>query len=188
MKHPFLIGETIYLRGLDILDAEGDYPAWLNDEEICQFSEHHVYPYTKALAKAYIEALPSKNDRIMLAIVDRASDIHIGNITLGAISYLHKSAEFSIMIGNKSFHGKGISKEASYLLLNHGFNTLNLHRIWCGTMLTNHAMQKLALSLGMIEEGKCRDEVYKNGKYHTTIRYSLLKHEFNAHKNEMERH
>ena len=22
MKHPFLIGETIYLRGLDILDAE----------------------------------------------------------------------------------------------------------------------------------------------------------------------
>ncbi len=182
MYNPFLIGKNIYLRGLSVEDAQGDYPSWLNDELICQYSEHHVYPYTKAQAIEYIEQLPSQKDRIMLAIVDKKSDKHIGNITLLAISSLHRSAEFSILIGNKSFHGKGISKEASLLILEHGFNTMNLHRICCGTMVSNTPMQGLARSLGMVEEGIFRDEVYKDGTYHNTMRFSILKDEFNAQK------
>ena len=188
MHNPFLIGETIYLRGLSVEDALGDYPSWLNDKDVCQYSEHHVYPYTQDMARAYIEQLPSQKDKIMLAIVDKKSNTHIGNITLLAISSLHRSAEFSILIGNKNFHGKGISKEASMLLLNHGFNTMNLHRICCGTMVSNTAMQRLARSLGMVEEGVFRDEVYKDGTYHNTQRFSILKDEFNAQKNRLEKH
>lgn len=187
MNNPFLIGETVYLRGLTPQDAQGDYPSWLNDEVICQYSEHHVFPYTVASAIEYIENLSSQKDKIMLAIVDKKSDIHIGNITLLAISSLHRSAEFSILLGNKIFHGKGISKEASLLILDHGFNTMNLHRICCGTMHSNIAMQRLALGVGMQQEGIFRDEVYKDGKYHDTIRFSVLKDEFNARKQTLEK-
>ena len=188
MTNPFLIGKNIYLRGLNVEDAQGDYPSWLNDEEICQYSEHHVFPYTKAQAIQYIEQLPSQKDRIMLAIVDKQSNTHIGNITLLAISSLHLSAEFSILIGNKNYHGKGLSREATLLMLEHGFNTMNLHRICCGTMASNTAMQHLALSVGMVQEGIFRDEVYKEGTYHNTIRFSILKDEFNAKKNQLEKH
>lgn len=187
MNNPFLIGETIYLRGLSSEDANGAYPSWLNDEVICRYSEHHVFPYTKAQAVQYIEQLPLQKDRIMLAIVDKQTDTHIGNITLLAISSLHRSAEFSILIGDKNFHGKGISKEASMLMLEHGFNTMNLHRICCGTMTSNTAMQRLALAVGMVQEGIFRDEVYKEGTYHDTIRFSILKDEFNAQKNQAEK-
>lgn len=180
MKNPFLVGKNIYLRGLIIDDCDGIYPSWLNDETTCQYSEHHVFPYSREDAREYISNLSLQKDKIMLAIVDKKNDKHIGNITLCAISYLHRSAEFSIMIGDRNFHGKGYSKEASLLILNHGFNTMNLHRIWCGTMISNIAMKKLALSLGMMEEGIVRDEVYKNGSYHNTIRFGILKEEFNA--------
>ena len=188
MNNPFLIGQNIYLRGLSVEDAQGDYPSWLNDAEVCQYSEHHVFPYTKAQANQYIEQLPTQKDRIMLAIIDKKSNTHIGNITLLAISSLHRSAEFSILIGNKAFHGKGLSKEATLLMLEHGFNTMNLHRICCGTMISNTAMQRLALSVGMVQEGIFRDEVYKDGAYHDTIRFSILKEEFNTKKQQLEKH
>lgn len=179
MSYPFLMSKNIYLRGLEVGDADGNYSNWLNDEEVCKYSEHHVFPYTRNMAIEYISSLASQKDKLMLAIIDTNKQVHIGNVTLSAISHLHKSAEFSIMIGNKDFHNKGLAKEASFLMLNHGFNTMNLHRIWCGTMQNNLPMQKLALWLGMKEEGIVRDEVYKNGQYHNCIRFGTLKDEFN---------
>ncbi|MDP2894167.1 MAG: GNAT family protein [Sulfurimonas sp.] len=180
MKNPFLVGKNIYLRGLTLEDCDGDYPLWLNDETTCQYSEHHVFPYSRENAQEYISNLSLQKDKVMLAIVDKKSDKHIGNIAIFAISHLHRSAEFSIMIGNKDFQGKGYSKEASLMMLNHGFNTMNLHRIYSGTMQNNEPMKHLSLALGMKQEGVFRDEVYKNGKYHDTIRFSILKEEFNA--------
>lgn len=178
MNIPFLTGEKVYLRLLTLEDADGNYTKWLNDEYICRYSEHHVIPYTKEMAQEYIQSLGSSSDKILLAIIDKETDTHIGNISLSSISNLHRSAEFSLMIGEKDFHSKGLSKDASVLMLQHGFASMNLHRIFCGTMHSNIPMQKLALSLGMQEEGKVRDEVYKNGKYHDTYRYSILKDEF----------
>lgn len=178
MKNPFLIGKRLYLRGLEASDVEGQYPSWLNDEILTQYLEHHVFPYSKASALDYIEALRHRRDIIMLAIIDKNGDKHIGNITLSSISLLHQSAEFTILIGDSEYYGKGFAKEASMLLLNHGFNTMNLNRIWCGTMDTNLPMQRLALSLGMQKEGIKRQEVYKNGRYNDTFQYSLLKVEF----------
>ena len=179
MKQAFLIGGKVYLRVLEAKDANGNYPEWLNNEETCQFLEQHVYPYSKESAYEYIQALQTRQDMIMLAIVNKEDDTHIGNITLGSISNLHRSAEFSLLIGEKSHKQKGLAKEASFLLLKHGFNTMNLNRIWCGTMQNNISMQKLALSLGMQKEGLKREEVFKNGRYYDTFQYSILREEFN---------
>lgn len=178
MNKAFLLGKSIYLRGLEKVDAEGDYPQWLNDEETCQFLEHHVYPYSKESACKYIESLQDRHDIIMLAIVTKDDNTHIGNITLSSISTLHKSAEFSLLIGNQSHQKKGYAKEASLLMLKHGFHTMNINRIWCGTMSTNLPMQGLALSLGMQKEGYKRQEVFKNGRYYDTFQYSILREEF----------
>lgn len=178
MNNPFLVGERIYLRGLESSDVEGEYPSWLNDEILTQYLEHHVFPYTKTSAVEYIEGLHHRRDIIMLAIINKSNDKHMGNITLSSISTLHKSAELTLLLGDRESHGKGFAKEASLLLITHGFNTMNLNRIWCGTMDTNIPMQRLALSLGMQHEGVKRQEVYKNGRYNDAIQYSILKEEF----------
>lgn len=180
MNNPFLIGDNIYLRGLEPSDTEGRYPSWLNDEVICQYLEHHVYPYSKASALEYIDNLRHRTDIIMLAIIEQESEKHIGNITLSSLSSLHRSAEFSLLIGNIDSQKKGLAKEASLLMLRHGFQTMNLNRIWCGTMESNIPMQHLALSIGMQQEGIKRQEVYKNGRYYDTLQYSILKDEFYA--------
>ena len=38
MKNPFLLGEKIYLRGLNEKDINGNYIKWLNDSEVCKYN------------------------------------------------------------------------------------------------------------------------------------------------------
>lgn len=178
MKYPFLLGERIYLRGLNEEDLKGNYIQWLNDTEICKYNSHHIFPYYKENAEDYIKNTINDKYRLVLGIVLKENDFHIGNISLQSINYINRSAEFAILLGEKDFWGKGYSREASFLILQHGFMELNLNRIYCGTSAENIPLQKLALSLGMSEEGRRRQAMFKNGKYVDVIEYGILRDEY----------
>lgn len=177
MKNPFLIGKSIYLRALEENDLEGNYVAWLNNADVCRYNSHHVFPYTRDAAKAYIQGASTSRTMLVLAIVLKKKDRHIGNISLQNINHLNQSAEFAILIGEKDCWGKGYSKEAALLVIKHGFNELNLNRIFCGTAADNAAMQKLAVSLGMTEEGRRREAMFKHGRFVDIMEYGILKGE-----------
>ena len=154
-------GERIYLRPLHINDADGNYPSWLNDKVVCQYNSHGDILYTKKMALSYIQSVQNNPTCNVFAICDKVSDKHIGNIALQAISSKNQSAEFAILLGDKAFWGKGLSKEAGKLLIDYGFHTLKLHRIHCGTSEANIPMQHLALALGMKLEGRRKEALFK---------------------------
>lgn len=180
MKNQFLVGKNLYLRPLEKSDAKGNYVSWLNDEEVCAYNSHHFLQYTTQKAESYIEKVNKSNNDIILAIILKENNVHIGNIALQRINLLHRNAEFAILLGNKEFWGKGYSKEASNLILEHGFKNLNLHRIHCGTSEDNFAMQKLAKYLNMEKEGEEMDAIFKNGKFKNFIKYYILQKNFIA--------
>jgi RimJ/RimL family protein N-acetyltransferase len=175
---PFLSGEKIYLRALRESDAQGPYPSWFNDEEVCRGNSHHVFPYTLEQALAYIREGRGTNRLLVLAIIRREEGTHIGNIALDNIDYINRSAGLTILVGDKTTWGRGYGKEAARLICEHGFLTLNLHRIAAGTFHNNIGFQKIAAYLGMVEEGRRRQAAYKNGRYLDIIEYGLLKDEF----------
>lgn len=174
----FIEGKQIYLRPLESEDANGGYPQWLNNFEVCQGNSHHVYPYTHKKALDYIECTACSEKALILAIALRDSNKHIGNIALQQINWIYRTAELAILLGEKEHWGKGYGLEASLLLLAHGFSALNLNRISCATFKTNTGMQRLALTLGMKEEGIRRHAAYKEGKYIDILEFGLLKEEF----------
>lgn len=176
MINPFLIGENIYLRPLSPDDVNGNYQYWLNDPELNVQNSHHVFPYTKADLAAYVAY--SNRDRLALAIVDKKTDAHIGNIALANIDYVNGRSDWGIIIGDKAYWRKGCSKEASLLLLRHAFTALNLRRIYSATTRDNAGGQKLMESVGMTSEGVRRNHLYKNGKYVDTLNYGVLKADF----------
>ena len=175
---PFLVGKTLYLRGLIESDSEGSYAGWFNDEEVCSGNSHHVYPYSQESSLKYIHFAQETKDHLILAIVTKENDAHIGNIALQDIHPIYHSADFSILIGDKSAWGSGIGSEAGRLICDHGFNSMNLHRIACGTFENNTSMQRLALSLGMIKEGVRREAAFKNGRYQDIIEYGVLRDDY----------
>lgn len=178
MKSPFLAGHTIYLRTIDESDLGPRYRDWFNDPEVCRFNAHHRFPNYNEDMKSYYESTIKSRENLVLAICDKQNDLHIGNISLQSIDPLEQSAEFAIVIGDLSYQGKGVGKEAMRLIVEHGFDQLNLHRIYCGTAEDNVGMQKLALALGFKEEGRSREALYKDGKWKDILRYGLLKDEF----------
>lgn len=176
----FLQGDRIVLRNLQLADADGPYPSWMNDPEVCQYNSHHVYPYTPEKARQYIESVRATSNAVVLAVVIKETGEHIGNISLQGIHPVHRSAEFAILMGDKAHWGNAYGKEAGILLCRHGFNALNLHRIYCGTHEHNVGMQKLALYLGMQEEGRLRQAQFKQGQYVDNLLYGVLRDEFFA--------
>jgi ribosomal-protein-alanine N-acetyltransferase len=170
----FIEGENIYLRALYDNDANGSYSGWLNDPEITAFNSHGRFPMTKEKLSSYIDHSRSSKNDLILAVVDKTSLKHIGNISLQNISWLDRNAEIAFLLGDKAFWGKGVMYEAGKLLINHGFKTLNLHRIYCGTSSENLGMQKLAEKLNMKKEGLRKEAIFNRGQYFDIVEYGIL--------------
>jgi [ribosomal protein S5]-alanine N-acetyltransferase len=178
MHNQFLIGEKIYLRAIEESDLNESYRNWFNDEEVCKFNSHHRFPnYNDDMSEYYKNTIKSRNN-LVLAIAEKESSRHIGNVSLQNIDFLNRTAELAIIIGNKGFWGCGIGWEACELIINHGFAQLNLNRIYCGTSEDNIGMQKLLAKLLFKKEGEQRSALFKNGNYKNTYLYGLLKNEY----------
>lgn len=173
-KDIFLKGETIYLRALNEDDINGNYSRWLNDSEITLYNSHGRFPVSIENLIEFVKAASKSKTSLVMAVVDNATDTHIGNISLQGISWIDRSAEIAFILGEKDFWGKGVMLEAGKLIIEHGFNVLNLHRIHCGTSAENIGMQKLALKLGFAQEGVRKEALFKNGHYIDIIEYGKL--------------
>ncbi len=175
---PFLLGKRLMLRPLRKEDASGPYLEWFNDSAVCAGNGHHFFPYTAQDALQYIQRAHSSQSELILAIAKRQGDQHIGNIALKRINTISRTAELAIVIGDKNSWGKGYSKEAARLLLDHAFFALNLNRVYCGTFESNQPMRRLARFLCMKEEGRRRQATFKQNRYLDIIEYGVLRREY----------
>jgi RimJ/RimL family protein N-acetyltransferase len=173
-KDVFLEGKNLILRPLKVMDVEGNYKYWLNNQEVVQYNSHGRFPQTVEKLLNYINTIQNSNSDLILAVLDKSIDKHIGNISLQSINWVDRNAEIAFLLGEIDYMGKGVMFEAGKLLIQHGFNSLNLHRIYCGTSSDNIGMQKLALKLGMFQEGIRKESIFKKGKYFDIIEYGIL--------------
>jgi ribosomal-protein-alanine N-acetyltransferase len=178
MKTPFIVGEKIYLRGLEKKDLADNLFNWSNDSEVTYYMYTGLKPSNlDMLEKEYDQLVHSDKD-VVMAIVDKKTDAHIGNAGLYSINWLYRSAEFRIIIGEKKFWGKGYGTEATKLVIDYGFDKLNLNKLWLGVNADNAAAVKSYRNAGFVEEGVLRQEIYRNSKYYDAVRMSILREEF----------
>jgi ribosomal-protein-alanine N-acetyltransferase len=173
-KDIFLQGNSIYLRALNEQDILGNYSVWFNDTEITKYNSHGRFPMTAEKLLNFVQMSKQSNTSLVMAVVCRENDIHIGNISLQSINWIDRNAEIAFLLGEKTYWGKGVMLEAGKLIIEHGFQSLNLHRIYCGTSSQNVGMQKLAEKLEMIKEGIRKEALFNNGIYNDIIEYGIL--------------
>lgn len=170
----FIETERLGLRQLVIEDAQSEYAEWFNDAKICRMNSHHRYPMSKEELGQYITSVNHSRSCIVLAIVEKQSKKHIGNISLQDINYVDRSAELAFLLGNVDSWGKGYATEAGKAMCTHAKETLNLHRVYLGTADNNYGMQKVAGKLGFTKEGLRKEAMYKENQYHDIIEYGLI--------------
>lgn len=172
----FLETERYYLRTLTLSDVEGNYRNWLNDQEVVRYNSHGRFPQTPETLKNFVQSTVQNIHQLVLAIVDKTTGKHIGNISLQQINWVDRNAEIAFLLGESTYRGTGTMFEAGTKLIDHAFRTLNLHRIHCGTSSKNTAMQKLAEKLGMQQEGVRKEAIFNNGTYFDIIEFGIINH------------
>lgn len=100
---------------------------------------------------------------------------NVGTCGLTSINMIHRSAEFSLLIGPE-FQKRGFGKSALKALFRYGFDQLQLHSIWGETFEDNPAFL-MFMKLGMRKEGKVKERYFKNGKYKDAYIVSILDRE-----------
>ena len=114
----------------------------------------------------------------MLAIVDKKSDFHIGNVKLGPIQWIHRRATFGIMIGDKKFWGMGLGQEATRLAIEYAFTRLNLLRIDLGVFAEHESAVRCYEKVGFKVEGRMRQDLFCNGEYKDRLWMGILRSEY----------
>ena len=172
----YQINSEYYVRSFREADLRGPYMGWFEDQDVCRFNSHGKLFRNEQYFHDFWNGL-NRDDQLVWAIC-HGKDGHVGNVSLQGISSINRNAEFAIMVGDRRHWGKGVSKLTGLRLLRHGFDKLNLERVYCGTAATNLGMCSLAKALGMREEGCRRSHLWLDGAWVDLIEYGILRQEF----------
>jgi len=141
------------------------------------FMESGYYPTTLQSLSSYIESV-DHSKQLFLAIHEKESGKHIGNIKLYNFLTPHQRADYGVLLGDKNSWGKGYASEASKAIINHAFNKMNIRRIFLGVLDGNTAAVQLYKKLGFVQEGTLRKDRYCGGKFVDCLIFGLLKEEW----------
>ena len=119
--------------------------------------------------------LQNRDKAVRLAIIAAAGCPLIGTVQLTNIHCVDRSAEFSIMIGDRDHWSKGVGTLATRFMLDHGFHDLNLNRIYLTVLSSNIRAIKTYERVGFVREGVLREAVFKDGRFEDLIQMSQLR-------------
>ncbi len=179
-----IYGERIRLRANERADIPL-FVQWLNDPEVIRHLTI-LSPLSQAAEEQWFENMlkqPSEEQPLAIEVRDNPAAGEnwklIGNCSFMDIAWRTASAEAGIFIGDKTEWNKGYGTETMRLLLRHGFESLNLNRIFLRVDDDNLGGIRCYEKVGFIHEGRLRQAHYREGKYLDLLIMSILHSEWN---------
>jgi RimJ/RimL family protein N-acetyltransferase len=177
VQNPFLIGDKIYLRPLEVTDAATIVP-WFNDPEVTRFLLSHR-PMSLHAEEEFLRRMAANENDVVPGIVVKETDQLVGTVGLHP-EYRCREARFGIVLGDKASWGRGYGTEATRLMVRYAFDTLNLNRVWLHVYEYNPRGLRVYEKIGFRTEGRLRQATYRDGRYWDVIAMGLLRAEWEA--------
>ncbi|MDX2475295.1 MAG: GNAT family protein [Candidatus Krumholzibacteria bacterium] len=159
--------------------------AWRNDPETRENILGYRFPVTEVMEEKWYEtALDDQSrTRVIFAIEARDSGALAGMIHLNNIDWIARHAHFGITIGEPDQRGRGLGPDAMTVLFTYAFECLNLRKICLEVAAYNQPAVSLYARYGFSEEGRLRDHVFLEGRYHDVIMMGLFATDFRRRNN-----
>ncbi|MEK3904772.1 GNAT family N-acetyltransferase [Paenibacillus sp. FSL R7-0179] len=174
-----LTGKKCYLSTVATDDAEA-WTRWFNDLEVTAPLGNEAYLLTSLDKEREGIEHVLKSGTHMFSIVDLESDMAIGRCLLFDVNLVDRNAMAGIFIGDKAFWGKGFGSDAMRLLVDYGFNLLNLNNIMLGTFAFNQRAIQCYKKVGFKEIGRRRQARIIGGVKYDAILMDMLAEEFES--------
>lgn len=168
-----MVGKRIYLSPMNVDDAE-TYVKWLNDFNITDGLGCTCRNTSLEDEKEWIKQNSSASQ---FAIVNLVDDKLMGNCGIQGIDTIRQCAEVGLFIGEEENRNKGYGEEVLNLLLDYGFNCLNLNNIMLRVFSFNERAISCYKKVGFKEIGRRRQSYYLNGKFYDEVYMDILREE-----------
>lgn len=185
---PTLTGQRVLLRPF-ILDADASaLRAMLQDPEAIRLTGGSNGPgglpewddAAEAHFRDWYETRNQQQDRLDLAVIDRASDRCVGEVVLNDWSEANRSCGFRTILGPDG-RGRGLGTEAVRLVIGYGFEQLGLHRISLEVYSFNPRARRVYDKVGFVAEGVMRDALRWGDEWIDATLMSILAPEWHRH-------
>jgi RimJ/RimL family protein N-acetyltransferase len=152
---------------------------WFNDPEVTR-NLLAYRPISLQAEESFLEGLLQRETDVPVMIVVRDTERSIGTAALHLENTPPHQARFGIAIGAKDEWGKGYGTEATGLMLDFAFATLNLHRVWLHVFEYNEAGRRTYERVGFRQEGVLRKSHFSEGRYWDSIAMAILQEEWQS--------
>ncbi|MBC8093118.1 MAG: spermidine N1-acetyltransferase [Pseudonocardia sp.] len=168
---------TIRLRALERDDLEFVH-SLNNDSRIMSYWFTEPYEALVELRDIYDRHVHDNRER---RFVIEADGERAGIVELVEIDYIHRGAEFQIIV-NPAHQGRGYARAATVAALDYAFAVLNLHKVYLIVAVENVKAIHVYEKVGFVTEGELREEFFADGRYRNALRMGILQHEHLHHR------
>ncbi|MBI2857164.1 MAG: GNAT family N-acetyltransferase [Chloroflexi bacterium] len=152
-----LSGESVRLRPKRLEDAFADY-TWRQDPELAELDASVPLDESfREYERGYTWELEHPARHRQRLAIETAEGKHIGNIAYFDIDRTSKAAQLGIMIGDRSYWGKGFGTEAVKLALRRMFNDEGLEAAYLRTLDWNTRAQRAFTRAGFRPAGELKE-------------------------------
>lgn len=169
-----IAGEHVILRAFERDDAERCY-RWMNDPSIVRTLKSR-YPIAFQNESEWLEgAMRSGSTERHFAIERKDDRAHIGNASLHDIEWVSRTAGFGLFIGEPSAWNRGFGSDAIRTLVRFAFDEMNLRKVRINVFDYNDRAKHILEAQGFVQEGRLRQEFYREGSYHDLVLFSIFR-------------
>jgi diamine N-acetyltransferase len=148
-----------------------------NNRRVMTYWFEEPYESFVELEELFLKHIHDQSERRF--IVENRDHIRVGLVELVEISYIHRRAEFQIIIAPEQ-QGQGFGKDVTRLACDYAFRVLNLNKLYLVVAADNDAALSAYRASGFKEEGHLVEEVFVDGRYRDALRMYLLQRDFLA--------
>ena len=171
-----IVGDRVYLSPMNEEDIEL-YTKWMNDFSVTDGLGMSVRVTSLESEKNYINSM-TKHGEYQFAIVDKSNDTLIGNGGFSNINQINRTAEVGLFIGEEEKRNIGLGTEALKLLVEYGFEYLNLNNIMLRVYSFNERAIKCYKKCDFKEFGRRHKSIQLKNKYYDEIYMEVLREDY----------
>ncbi|RZD46117.1 MAG: hypothetical protein CXT78_04525 [Thaumarchaeota archaeon] len=129
--------------------------------------------------KNWFESIHQSNPPkdIMFGILNKRKKL-IGVTGLTYIDWKNRNSEISIYFSTKNWQANHEAKEVINLIMEYGFEELNLNRLYVEIFSLMKENVKLFKKMKFIKEGQLREKIWRQNKWWDTLIFSKLAKEY----------
>lgn len=173
-----MVGSKCYLSPIAEEDTDV-FAEWHNDLEVAIPLGYAHVASSEQREKKRLKGRMEKNPHAF-SVLEIKTDKLIGMVNLHGVDHINRRAFLGIVIGEKEYWNRGFGTEAIKLILDYGFNILNLHNIGLGVIAFNEQAIACYRKVGFKEAARKRKSKIMMGKTHDVVIMDILASEFDS--------